>query len=416
MKVLFDISVLGVGHAKPSARAGIFRFAETLLEVLSRRTDIELALVAECNQVDCVRYLREAAPPGISALPLHVDPVTTLLLGLERRFDKAWQAPLRTACDILRVTWIRSGIRLNGGIWREAAIYQTPHFMHWPRRFPEQFQGRPLVIHYDLIPILHPEWFDGPETSALRDSLGGPVRDWHSISISESTTRDLVEHAGLAPARIHTVWLAADTDRFHTRTTDRERAEIRARLGFGDAPFILALNTLEPRKNVEGAVQAFAAIAERPGMEKHRLVLAGARGWKTDAIEAALVSNPGLKDRIVLAGYVPDHLLAALYSEATVFVYLSWYEGFGLPPLEAMACGTPVLSSNTSSLPEVVGDAGVLVDPHRPDLVAEALADLLGDPELRRRYSRAGLSRASLFSWERTADGVVSAWRSAVGP
>jgi glycosyltransferase involved in cell wall biosynthesis len=415
MRILFDISVLGVGHAKPSARAGIFRFTETLLEVLARRDDIEIALCAESNQVDCVRYLREAAPASIRSLALHVDPVKTRLLGLERRLDKNWQAPLRTACDALRVAWATLGIRLDTAAWARSDIYQTPHFMHWPRRFPSGFRGHPFVIHYDLIPLLHPEWFDGPETRSLQAGLDGPIRNWSSISISRSTTDDLVRHAGIAESSIHTIALAADPERFHGHASPSARAAIRRDLAIGDAPFVLALNTLEPRKNVEGAIKAFAEIAMRPGMEDLRLVLAGAKGWKTDGLQRTIGDHPQLLDRIVVAGYVADDLLAALYSEASVFVYLSWYEGFGLPPLEAMACGTPVVCSNTSSLPEVVGDAGLLVDPASVEQASRAVHEILTNPDLHADLSRRGLEQAARFHWGRTADEIVAAWRSVAG-
>ena len=159
-------------------------------------------------------------------------------------------------------------------------------------------------------------------------------------------------------------------------------------------------------------IQAFATLARRPEFQDLRLVLAGAKGWKMESLLRSVEDMDSLSDRIVFSGYVPDEDLAPLYSEAEAFVYLSWYEGFGLPPLEAMACGTPVVCSNTSSLPEVVGDAGILVPPDAPEAAASALESILTDSVRRAILSRKGVERAAAFSWTRAASGIVDAWKA----
>jgi glycosyltransferase involved in cell wall biosynthesis len=172
---------------------------------------------------------------------------------------------------------------------------------------------------------------------------------------------------------------------------------VRAELGI-EPPYILSVGTLEPRKNLSTLLAAYATL-ERSAP---RLVLAGARGWHAQSL-AAQVQAPALRERVVLPGYVPDDLLPDLYAGAECFVYPSLYEGFGLPPLEALACGTPVITSTTSSLPEVVGDAALLVEPTRTDELAAALRRILEDEHLRDDLRRRGPLRAARFSWERCA-------------
>ena len=160
---------------------------------------------------------------------------------------------------------------------------------------------------------------------------------------------------------------------------------------------MLAAGTLEPRKNLVRLLQAWAGLREEL-RDAFELVLVGPVGWDAEEIVDAASAA-----RIVLAGYVPDDELAALYAGCTLFCYPSLYEGFGLPVLEAMKAGAPVLTSNVSSLPEVAGDAAALVDPHSAAAIGAAVARLLEDPGERERLRLAGLRRATHFSWERTA-------------
>jgi len=177
-------------------------------------------------------------------------------------------------------------------------------------------------------------------------------------------------------------------------------ATLRRRHGLPE-PMILYLGTLEPRKNLPRLLEAYALLRRRPGV-RHRLVLAGGRGWYYDEIRAA-VERLGLRDEVLFPGYVPEEDKPLWYSAADLFVYPSLYEGFGLPPLEAMACGTPVVVSNTSSLPEVVGEAGLCVDPLDPEALARAMLALISDRERHRAYREAGLARARAFTWRTTA-------------
>jgi len=169
-------------------------------------------------------------------------------------------------------------------------------------------------------------------------------------------------------------------------------------------PFILAVGTLQPRKNYARLIQAFAQLAnDRP----HQLIIAGGKGWMFNDI-FTLVKSLGLENRVRFPGFVDDADLPALYSAADLFAYVSVYEGFGLPLLEAMACGTPVIGSNTSSLPEVIGAVGLQVDPRDVDAIANALKMMLTQSDLRARAMVAGIDRARLFTWVAAAQKLLA--------
>jgi glycosyltransferase involved in cell wall biosynthesis len=220
----------------------------------------------------------------------------------------------------------------------------------------------------------------------------------HIIAVSETTRRDLIAAYHLPPEKITVIHEAADP-RFQPQPpTGQDR--VRAVYGLPEQ-FLLYVGTIEPRKNLERLLESWAPLY-RLG-ECPPLVIAGKRGWLSDGFFAALEASPA-RAGVILTGYVPDSDLAALYSAATAFIWPSLYEGFGLPPLEAMACGTPVLSSNASSMPEVVGDAAVLFNPGNADELRECLRSVVRSRALRRDLSLRGLARAATFSWQRTAE------------
>jgi glycosyltransferase involved in cell wall biosynthesis len=168
------------------------------------------------------------------------------------------------------------------------------------------------------------------------------------------------------------------------------------------------VGTLEPRKNIAGLLRAFARL---PKQFPHRLVLVGGPGWNAGSILAALEA-PDLKDRVIRPGFVPDADRALFYSAADLFVLPSFYEGFGLPVLEAMTCACPVVASNTSSIPEVAGDAALLCDPRDDDALAQAIAHVLEDDALRSGMVRRGISQAATFSWRSCAETTLAVYRT----
>lgn len=225
---------------------------------------------------------------------------------------------------------------------------------------------------------------------------------------SANTKRDVVEMLRVPAERIEVVYPGLD-ETFHPTSPD-ELATFRQSKGLPEN-FILYVGTLEPRKNVEALIRAYSLLKAQ-GLRDWPLVIAGGRGWMFDDIYAEVERND-LVDQVLFPGYVAPEDLARWYGAASAFVYPSLYEGFGLPALEAMACGTPVVVSNASSLPEVVGDAGAQVDPHNTAELAETLAEILQSSPKRQQMTEAGLRRAASFTWDRAAEQIVQVYREA---
>jgi glycosyltransferase involved in cell wall biosynthesis len=272
---------------------------------------------------------------------------------------------------------------------------------------PFGWRGKTVVTVYDLSFLRYPEVFNRSNRFYLGTFTPPSLRRADRvITISESTRQDVIDLCGVAPERVTPILLAAD-ERFKPATPEAVTA-FRERHGLPER-FILYLGTLEPRKNVDTLVKAYARLREQ-GSDDHILVLAGGKGWQYDSIFEQ-VHALGLTDSVRFPGFVPADEQALWYSSATVFAFPSRFEGFGLPLLEAMACGTPVVSSWASSLPEVVGDAGLLVDPSDVDGLSSALRQLMEDESQRQAFAAAGLARAQTFSWQRMASETVQVYR-----
>lgn len=220
------------------------------------------------------------------------------------------------------------------------------------------------------------------------------------IAISESTKRDIVKFYDIPPEKIFVTYLGYEAGLFKPETDEVRTAGVLTKHGI-NTEFVLCVGTLEPRKNLDRLIEAFALFKKQSGAG-HKLVITGAKGWLYDKIFET-VSELKLENEVVFTGYVAREDLPSLFSRAGVFVYPSLYEGFGLPPLEAMACGAPVITSNVSSLPEVVGEAGAMVDPYDVQGLAEAISRVLTEESLRREMAAKGIERAKLFSWEKAA-------------
>jgi len=258
---------------------------------------------------------------------------------------------------------------------------------------------RQVVTIHDVVPLDHPEWLN-PRFAAWYRFLIPRLaqRAGRVIVVSEFTKKRLLVHCGVRPEKITVIHLGADK-RFRPRPAN-EVARARATLAIPDGPYVLAVGSLEPRKNLGRLLAAWAEVLPELPPDV-TLVVAGGKGKRM--VFADVPELRRLPERVCLTGYVPDELLPSLYAGAGVFIYPSVYEGFGLPPLEAMACGTPVIVGNRASLPEVVGDAGISVNPYDIDAIATAIAQVLVDPAIGAKLAPAALQRASRFSWDRAA-------------
>ncbi len=221
----------------------------------------------------------------------------------------------------------------------------------------------------------------------------------HFIADSENTKTDMIELLGMNGEDITVVYPGVDP-----RYRPVDPHGVRERVT-GGKPYLLFLGTVEPRKNLVNLLKAFAGVDEDV-----MLVLSGLRGWGYGEVSEA-IRDLALAERVRFAGFTPEEDLPALYSGADLFVYPSWYEGFGLPPVEAMACGAPVASSTGGSLPEVLGDAAVYFEPGDVESMRQAIQTLLSDGELRRRCIDRGVERAKTYTWRNCATGVCDVYR-----
>jgi glycosyltransferase involved in cell wall biosynthesis len=235
----------------------------------------------------------------------------------------------------------------------------------------------------------------------------------HVLALSESARQDIIATYGIRPERVTMIPLAAPAH-FAPVTDEKELQRVRHTYGI-DGDYILSVGSIQPRKNLIRLVHAFSNLhRERTGVKLPKLVLAGKQGWLYGET-LRVIAESGVGNQILLTGYVSETDLPTLYSGAICFVYPSYFEGFGLPPLEAMKCGAPVIVGNQTSLPEVVGDAALLVNPFDEEEIASALARLIDNPGLRDKLRVKGLKRAAEFSWLHTAKRTLEVYRQVGG-
>lgn len=262
---------------------------------------------------------------------------------------------------------------------------------------------------YDVAFIKYPDYVD-----AVAKSYVEKVKrclQWTDLvlTISESSKRDIVRYLNVAPERVYVTPLASRYCSNYLSTINIERLSQTVDYDFSQ-PYLLFVSNIEPRKNIISIVMAFDLLKKKYKIE-HNLVLIGRRGWNYQNIFAAIEASP-YKQHIYHLDYLSDELVALFYARADVFVYPSYYEGFGLPVLEAMTLGAPVVASNTSSLPEITGDAAILIDPNDPNNLAEAIWEVINNSQMRQKLIQKGKERAKQYSWQQNARETLKAYRS----
>ncbi|NLE76028.1 MAG: glycosyltransferase family 4 protein [Chloroflexi bacterium] len=344
---------------------------------------------------------------------LAADPHNRYTMIYARRSQREVPAPLASNARLLELPlgprWLARWqrwrlplpLRALVGPWD---LFHSPDFV-----LPRLGRGRTLVTVHDLSFLQTPQFAEPRLRAYLAKAVPAAVQQADLVLADSAQTKaDLEALLGVPPAKVRVLHAACPSGL--ARVTDpKTLSEARQRLGLPPA-YILSLGTLEPRKNFEGLIHAYAELLRAEPARPQHLVLVGRPGWLYQGIFRA-VEETGLPDRVHILSDVTDADLPAVYSLADLFAFPSWYEGFGLPPLEAMACGVPVVASNRGSLGEVLGGGAEVVTPEDPAGIAESMARLLDDPARRAALVEAGLQQAAQFSWERSAGELLKLYR-----
>lgn len=313
-------------------------------------------------------------------------------LGLPARLGPNFRSVLEPAPNYS----LREQVHVPWVVLRERPdVYHAPHYV-----LPVTPGARAVVTIHDCIHLMFPQYLPSRSAYAYaRASMWAAARRAAAIlTVSEASKRDILHFFNVPAGKIVVASNAID-ERFWTEPEAATVARVRERYQL-DRDFVLYVGNIKPHKNLVRLIEAFARLRQGP-LEDLRLLIIGDEISKLPALRRA-VHRLKLHKHVRFLGYQPDETLAVLYRLAALFVFPSLYEGFGLPPLEAMASGTPVVTSNVSSLPEVTGDAAVLVDPYDVESIAEGMSRVLSDPALAAAMRRKGAARAREFSWERS--------------
>lgn len=303
----------------------------------------------------------------------------------------------------------RLGELVRDALFQYGATRRKPHLYHEPNFIPYRFDGPTVITVHDLSVIKHPEFHPKARIQTIGGSrLGNAIHNSDAIiTVSEQVRKDLLESFDVDENRVVAVSNGVSTEYRPIEEPVARQAICAYQLRWKE--YVLFVGTLEPRKNVLRLIEAYTrlpAVLQR----KYPLVLAGGRGWLVDEIQRRLGSRG--HEAIRLLNYVPECDLPMLYSGATVFAYPSLYEGFGLPVLEAMACGTPVITSKGSAMEEVAGDAAMYVDPIEVQALTSAMEMLLDSAPTMEMYANRGIARATEFTWERTARDTLAVYNN----
>ncbi|AVH69732.1 FkbM family methyltransferase [Nostoc sp. 'Lobaria pulmonaria (5183) cyanobiont'] len=372
IKIALDIAVLGLGTILETAKTGVFRVIEYLLKGLIKSPR-------------CHVYLCTSIPDLFDACQIYIN----------QNFEYQ-NLPLFQLPELK---------------YQNIDIY---HFSSFSLLNNIYFARIRIVTVCDLIPILFPEYFSDNSQPHVINAIDQIANNDFVCCISESTKQDICKYQlNLDEKQVFVTYLAADQEKFYPCDDQELIIKTKEKYKIPDQPYLLTLSTLEPRKNIAHVIRSFLRLIKNQHIDDLNLVLIGTKGWQYEEIFAEVDRAKELENRIIITGYLPDEDLAPLYSGALAFMYVSLYEGFGLPPLEAMQCGTPVITSNTSSLPEVVEDAGIMLDPHDEIGLCDAIFKLYSEPEYREILARKSVQQAQKFSWDKYVQETIKVYELA---
>jgi len=424
-RVLLDIAFLGLAFDSQSSKRGVQRVVGRLFDGLVKSDFCELSFTATSFLAGAFDFLEaNGVRPDekLKYLPRQLSrsrAARRVVQKIHRNRDDR-RLPARAVRKIrsLAAQWLtRSEAKIEPNFLSDADIYHTPHTAFPLPFLPSSVQKnrriKKFVTIHDLIGIKNPEHFSQKHWNQARRMLDVLPETTFAFCTTESVRADILELTPLQPERIFLAPLAADRDLFYPASAAEIR-EARGEFEIPDAPYFLALSVPEPHKNFGHLIRCFGELVKSRELPDCNLVIAGRDAARNPLVTDALAKYPALAGRVLTPGFVPDEKLAAIYSGATAFLFPSLAEGFGLPPLEAMQCGVPVISSNTTSMPEVVGDAGILLPPKDVDGWCAAMLKISRDEKLRADMTAKSIARAKLFSWERFIEATVHGYRTSL--
>ena len=425
INLLFDATIIVNAYdKKQSNRSGIFFVALNVLRQLSHCKDITIYLYSQnLNLERCwnkikKQYFQDQNSKRI--LP-HIP-------GIKEKINYKIiknREKLKYFCKknkILRCTWLKMKIALDNFLYqllkviiKEDAYSNVDVFLSPVFPVPDVIHNnkkiKKYIFLYDLIPYIFPDKYKEhlKPTTWFSKLLGSLSNDEIYFAISECTKRDFLKYFPKLKEENIVVTLLGYNENFY-KADAQSQSMVRQKYGIPlNGKYVFSLCNIEERKNLIREIKTFADFINKNHIDDMYFVLGGAKVQSfIEIFEKSIDSLDFVKNMIIRAGYIDDEDLAPLYSGAEWFVYTSQYEGFGLPPLEAMACGCPVITSNSSSLPEVVGDAGIMIDWDSDKQHIQAYEKYYFDKKLRAKMSKKGLERSKLFSWEKTVDVIVS--------
>lgn len=411
MKVLYDSHVLVSAflNEKGVNQTGVYRFSEQMALQLQKNQALTLYLFSSLPKMENLLWkstlqkrdsLKEFEPKNYYPPLKEKLDLANQKLAQASSWHRIWMKSVR---EVLR--YFNSQSSYFKEDLKQFDLYFSPYHPapKWVREKSDL-----ITVHtiHDLIPLKYPKYFKVNKKSFFDRMLKNPSSKDYFFALSESTKADLCYYYSIDPKKIFVVHSAPKKDHFYPVKDPKSLTALRTKYQL-QGPYLLSLATLEPRKNTSFLVDVFIDLIQNGKAKDLKLVLAGAKGWDTSSLMKKIEPY---RDRIIVTGFIPDEDLAALYSAATAFIYPSLYEGFGLPPLEAMRCGTPVITSNRSSLPEVVQDAGLLVDPTSKQELQKAILQISTDTSLREQLNEKALVQSQSFTWEKNAQTALDAF------
>ena len=392
MNLIYDLSCIGLCYKKSKFQTGVFRVADNLLKsiIIHHRNEINLQF-SHCNYSSFIKYSKQYLQDNNFNYPF-LTPYN---------FESFFYPITYRRFPILKKTLESVGIYGNGYIPNKALInpntvYFTP-FYPIPNFLDKYKNVKKVITLHDIIFILYPT---DKHHEELAKKIVHSIKNNIGIANSEYTKHDICNYnKNILPEQIEVVYFAASPDLFYPCKNKQKFKEIQKKYNIPEQYF-LSVCLFEKRKNLEFLIHSFIEFIEQEKINDLKLVLVGSiNNFKHTVFESI---PQKYRHRIIITGQVEDEDLASIYSNALSFYYMSLYEGFGFPPLEAMQCGVPVITSNTSSLPEIVNNAGILLDPTDKNTLSHTMLQIYNDTELRTKLAKSSIENAQRFTWEKT--------------